>query len=127
MTRLTLALGSLLVAFVVAACSSAPGSQAGTPAGTPAPGDLAIAANGMQFAQRDAAVKAGAPFALWFDNQEGAPHNVSIYDAAGANVMKGDVFGGPSQRVYQVPALAAGTYAYRCDLHPDMTGTLTAS
>ena len=127
MTRIAIAFGALLVALVVAACSSATGGQAGTAAGTPAPGDVAIAANAMQFAQRDVAVKAGAPFALWFDNQEGAAHNVSIYDAAGASVMKGDIFSGPGRRAYQVPALAAGTYAFRCDLHPDMTGTLTAS
>jgi plastocyanin len=28
---------------------------------------------------------------------------------------------------YDVPALAAGTYGFVCSVHPNMTGTLTAS
>jgi plastocyanin len=27
---------------------------------------------------------------------------------------------------YQVPALAAGTYGFICEVHPDMKGTITA-
>ena len=29
-------------------------------------------------------------------------------------------------KVYEVPALAAGSYFFRCDVHPDMQGTITA-
>jgi plastocyanin len=28
-------------------------------------------------------------------------------------------------KVYQVPALPAGTYGFVCSVHPNMTGTLT--
>jgi len=34
-------------------------------------------------------------------------------------------FGGPKQVNYQVGALAAGSYFFRCDVHTDMKGTLT--
>jgi plastocyanin len=71
---------------------------------------------------------AGTPFVIAFDNQDaGIPHNVEIKDASGAEVFKGDVFPGVEKRDYQVPALAAGTYTFTCVVHPNMTGTLTAS
>lgn len=35
------------------------------------------------------------------------------------------VFGGASHRLYNVPALAAGTYTFKCAVHPGMSGTLT--
>ena len=36
-------------------------------------------------------VKAGTAFAIDFDNQDGAPHNIAISDACGAKVFKGDI------------------------------------
>ena len=63
---------------------------------------------------------------MTFQNQDTAPHNVSIFtdSSASQRVFQGEVFS-QGERVYQVPALAAGTYFFRCDVHPDMTGTLT--
>ena len=40
-------------------------------------------------------------------------------------MFKGDIFNGPDKRTYSVPALPAGTYAFVCSVHPNMTGTLT--
>jgi plastocyanin len=28
--------------------------------------------------------------------------------------------------VYEVPAIPAGTHRFRCDVHPEMAGTVTA-
>ena len=40
-------------------------------------------------------------------------------------VFKGEIVS--SKKVdYQVPALAAGTYSFICEVHPDMKGTITA-
>jgi len=74
------------------------------------------------------AVPAAKPFQIAFENKESAPHNVAIYSDSGYGtaVFRQDPFGGPKTAVYEIPALAAGTYYFRCDVHPAMSGTLTA-
>ena len=67
-----------------------------------------------------------AYFHLLFDNRDSAPHNVTILDANGESTFVGETFGGPASRIYAIPALAAGTYRFRCDVHTDMTGSLVA-
>ena len=42
--------------------------------------------------------------------------------SASEQVFGSDPFSGPAVVVYNVPALAAGTYFFRCDVHPDMAG-----
>ena len=107
-----------VVAIVAIACG---GEPAGTPVTTPAV-TLDIAAVNIQFDRSVLTAPADKPFAIWFENRESAPHNVSIHgDGA---VFVGEIFSGPAQRIYNVPALPAGEYRFVCDLHPDMTGTL---
>ena len=127
MKRLTLTLGLLALAAVLAACS---GASAGTPspaatAGSPSGDAVTIVAKDLKFVQTSVPVKAGAAFDLVFDNQEGAPHNIAISDASGASVFKGEIVSN-SKVTYAVPALAAGTYGFICEVHPDMKGTITA-
>ena len=57
----------------------------------------------------------------------GTPHNVALHlgDVNGAELFKGEVFAGVATRVYDVPALDAGSYAFVCTVHPTMIGTLT--
>ncbi len=64
-------------------------------------------------------------FQIVLDNQESAPHNIAIKDAAGAEMFKGEIVT-PTKITYDVPALTAGTYTFWCEVHPEMTGTLTA-
>ena len=131
MKRLTLTLGLLSLAAVLAACSgasAAPGSSAPDSSGAPAGDAVTITAKDMTFAPATVAVPAGKAFDLVFDNQEGAPHNVAIYtdSSASTKVSIGEIFGGPGQRTQTVQALAAGSYFFRCDVHPDMQGTIVA-
>ena len=128
MKRLTLIFGLLALAAVLAACSgasAAPGETAAPPAGTSGGPTVAVVAKDIKFVTPDVAVKAGAAFAIDFDNQDGAPHNIAISDASGARVFKGDIVSS-SKVTYQVPALAAGTYTFICEVHPEMKGTITA-
>ena len=134
MKRLTLILGLLALAAVLAACSGASAAPEGTsqpPAGGTAQppaggaGDVSIVAKDIAFKTTDVAVKAGAPVTIDFDNQDGAPHNIAISDAKGQTVFKGDIVSS-KQVTYSVPALAAGTYTFICEVHPNMKGTITA-
>jgi len=133
MKRLTLTLGLLALAAVLAACSGAAAETATQPpaGGTAQPatggtGDtVTVVAKDIAFQTTDVAVKAGAPVTIDFDNQDGAPHNIAISDASGKTVFKGDIVSN-TKVAYSVPALAAGTYTFICEVHPNMKGTITA-
>ena len=69
---------------------------------------------------------ADKPFTIKFTNNDaGVGHNVSIKDASGQEVFKGEIFNGVDSRIYPIPPLKAGTYTFVCTVHPNMTGTLT--
>jgi plastocyanin len=120
-------LGRTLLLFasgVLVACTTATGAGGSPP---PAPsGGAVITAQGIAFDRQQLEVPAGRPFQLLFENREGAPHNVTIYDEAGPPLFVGEIFGGPGSRTYDVPAIPAGAHRFRCDVHPEMTGTVTA-
>ena len=115
----------LVASGVLIACTSATGAGGSPP---PAPsGGAVITAQGIAFDRQQLEVPAGRPFQLLFENREGAPHNVTIFDDAGQPLFVGEIFGGPGSRTYDVPAIPAGAYRFRCDVHPDMAGTVVAN
>jgi plastocyanin len=88
---------------------------------------LEISAQNIAFDTTQEAVPADTAFQIHFvNNDQGVPHNVAVRDAGGTEVFKGEIFPGVDERTYDVPALAAGEYTFICDVHPNMTGTLTA-
>jgi plastocyanin len=124
MKRLYPVLGLAALALILVACSGASGNSG--PEKSAAPDALQISAKDLKFSTATLTAPAGKAFQIVFDNQEGAPHNVAIYKdaSAGEKVLVEDPFGGPKKVVYEVPALTASSYFFRCDLHPDMKGTL---
>jgi plastocyanin len=115
----------LLAGTALAACTSAAGITGPPP--TAPPGGAVIVAQGIVFDRARLVVPADTSFALLFENRDGALHNVTIYDDAGGQPMfVGEVFTGPGSRSYAVPAIRAGTHRFRCDVHPQMSGTLEA-
>lgn len=119
---------ALIAATLVALAACSAGANGPTTAPSIDPDALTISADGLEFSTDTLAAPADEPFRIAFDNRESAPHNVAIYrDASAAErVFVPEPFSGPAVVVYEVPALPAGTYFFRCDVHPAMAGQLTA-
>lgn len=114
----------ILIVMLLAACGP---SQGAGPAPTLPPGGVAITAANLAFETQRLEVPAGTRFGLLFENREGAPHNVRIYDEGAAEpLFVGEIFSGPAARLYDVPALPLGTHRFRCDVHPQMAGEVVA-
>ena len=125
MKRLIPAVGLLGLALLFAACSGGAANQPSA-GGSIDPNAIQISAKDLKFSTSTLSAPANKPFQIAFDNQDAAPHNVAIYtDSSFSNKVFGqDPFGGPKVVTYNVQALAPGTYAFRCDVHPDMKGSL---
>ena len=123
MKRLTLILGLGALAAVLAACSGSSASPA-APAGSVDPNAIVVSAKDLKYSPTEVSAPADAPFEIVFDNQEGVPHNMAISDSTDANVFKGEIVSS-TKVTYSVPALAAGSYPFFCEVHPDMKGTIT--
>ena len=131
MKRLVLGMGLVALAVISAACSSGSGASASAPAASapaasaPAVDAIVVVAKDLKFSTASIAAPADEAFQIILDNQESAPHNIAIKDAAGAEKFKGEIVTS-TKITYDVPALAAGAYEFWCEVHPDMKGTLTA-
>ncbi len=86
-----------------------------------------IVAKNTAFNTGTITVPAGAQVTVNFDNQDsGVQHNVAFYTDSSASkaIYKGQVITGPNKTTYTFTAPSqAGTYFFRCDIHPtQMTG-----
>jgi plastocyanin len=92
----------------------------------PPAADVTLTARGVALVETSFTAPADQPFTIAFVNDDPSiPHNVEIRDGAGGQAFLGEVFPGVETRVYDVPALAAGSYTFLCTVHPSMTGTAT--
>ncbi len=110
--------------------SGEPGSPPAGPDASEAPAgpeaDIVLTAFNIAFDKTEITGPADAPFTIALINDDaGTPHNVEFLDSSGTSVWKGEIFNGVETRVYEVPALPAGTYTFLCTVHPSMTGTAT--
>lgn len=114
---------ALVLALVLAACSAGPTS----PAESFDPSAPQLNASGDSFDAGELDAPADTAFEIVMFNHDSGVHNVSLYADEGHSqqVFKGDL-AGTGTKVYHVPALAAGTYYFMCDVHPTMKGTLVA-
>jgi plastocyanin len=84
---------------------------------------LAVTVMETKFSAACLAAPAGTPFTIRFDNEDTNTHNLDIRDGTIA-LFTGQIVVGPKIVTYQVGALPAGTYQFRCDVHPtQMHGT----
>ena len=123
MKRLLLSLGLVAAAAISAACSSAAAQP--LPAGPVNPSGPTIVAKDMAFAPSTVEIAANKSVTIHFDNQDSAPHNVAIYkDATASEKISIGAIVSSSKTDQVVPALAPGTYFFRCDVHTNMTGAI---
>jgi len=121
--------GSMPGMSMSASASASPSSTgSGTTAACKPNGTkVKVSATATAFDTSCLAAPAGTPFTITFTNNDASvPHNVSIYtdDTATKALFQGDLLTGPGTTTYHVPKLAAGTYYFRCDVHPtQMFGT----
>lgn len=127
-------IGLLLVAsLVLAACgggdegSSAAPSDDNTAGGTVSvvDGNVDISADDLAFDANVIQATAGEAFTVTFTNNEGVPHNFSVYTEEGGDaIVQGDVINEGETDEVSVDALEAGEYYFVCDLHPEMNGVI---
>ena len=102
-----------------------------TSSSAPKNANITLVAQNATFETDCIAAPADQPITIAFDNKDpSVPHNVSIYtdESAKKALFTGDMVTGPKKITYDVGTLPAGTYFFRCDVHPTtMTGTLTVS
>lgn len=89
---------------------------------------VAISAQGLAFDTKELKVPADKPFKIEFTNNEAAPHNVVIQkDAASSDpLFKKPFFAGPKTVTWEVEPLAPGIYFFKCEVHPNMNGSVSA-
>ena len=116
----------VLLALFAALLAGCGGSGAAASASPPPGVDASIDAKGQTFSTPGLTLPAGRTVHVFFRNLDGVPHNIAIYLDAGATqkVFAGDTITNQAT-TYEIPALAAGQYTFRCDVHPEMKGTLT--
>lgn len=121
--RLVLSLASAILSLLAIACGPASGGT--QPSASPTETDATITANQLAFDTATVALEAGEARTLRLVNLEDVPHNVAIYvdESASQRLFAGELIN-RGEIVYQLPPLEPATYFFRCDLHPEMKGSL---
>jgi plastocyanin len=89
-------------------------------------GGLTVTAQNIQFSTSTITLP-DQPSTLTFHNDDpGTMHNIGIYEdqAYTKEAFKGTIVTGVATATYRIPALTPGTYYFKCDIHPTMTGTV---
>ena len=127
--RPRLSSGSLVGLLAVSGVLMAGGGLVGAAAGQrelphaqgPHAATVDVAAKGNQFTKKTIELPAEHPPEIVFENRDpNVLHNVAIFSDAQYTHREftGDVFAGPETMRYRFRALPAGTYYFRCDMHP---------
>jgi plastocyanin len=129
---LTVAISAILA---LAACSSSPSSEpseSGTGGGggtvTVADGAATITADNLEFDANVIQATAGEDFTITLVNNDSAPHNWSLYsEEGGETIVTGDTADPGATVTVDVSGLDEGTYFFKCDIHPEMNGSVEVS
>jgi plastocyanin len=95
--------------------------------GAPAGPTTAVVATGLAFDVETIVLEAKKPASIDFENADSAAHNIAIYEEQGGpEIFKGEQITGPDSITYEFDAPKAGEYYFQCDVHPDMSGSVTS-
>ncbi|MCA1587477.1 MAG: cupredoxin domain-containing protein [Chloroflexi bacterium] len=123
MNRIRFSLAALATVTLLAACGG--GTSDGQSPVDPANADVSVTSMDIAFEQTTLTASSGEAFTLSLVNEDSVPHNVSIYtDSSASEDLYIGEYVTDGTIVYEIPALEPGEYFFRCDLHPEMTGTL---
>lgn len=114
-----------VIAQVAINLSSSSGSGSGS--GTPQNITISLVAQNFAFDKTTITVSPGANVTINFNNRDSVPHNFAAYtnSSVTTSIFVGQWVNGPATTTYTFKAPAtAGSYFFRCDVHPNMTGTL---
>jgi plastocyanin len=120
---------TLVLASVLAACGGGSDDNGGGGGGTATVenGAVEITSVEMEFDVSTIEAPAGEAFTITLvNNADTQPHNITVYTEEGGDVI-GEV-GATAEAgqtvTTEVEALEPGTYYFRCDIHPEMEGTI---
>lgn|GEM_PF-4451103 len=121
--------GVTLLALVAAGVAgAAKGERRFEPAADTNRNVFALVARGTKFNRDSLTVPGGQPITVKFTNDDpGTYHNVAVYTAkeGGKPVAESQPVQGPQKTTYTYTFADPGTFAFRCDFHSNMVGTLT--
>ncbi len=110
------------------ATSAAPSPGAAPSDGGPATTLLEITAKDLKFDKRALAAPANTEVTVRMTNNDaGVLHNIAFYTNRNATqkIYTGETFAGVKTIEEKFRTPGAGTYFFRCDVHPDMNGSFT--
>lgn len=90
---------------------------------------LVVGADNLAFDVEEIELHPDSEVTISFQNNEAQPHNIAIYtdEDASEEIFVGDIVTGPITVEYHFTSPEPGTYFFRCDVHPNMRGTVTVA
>jgi plastocyanin len=119
------------VAEEAAGGEPAPGQEPPPPQGPaeqpPGPGGpLVVVAQGLAFDRSEIPLPPDAEVTIVLENRDPAPHNLSIYtEPGGETIFQETPQPGPTTVEYAFTSPPPGQYYFQCDVHPQMSGTVS--
>jgi plastocyanin len=106
------------------------GGQAGgpPPGGGGGSGPLELHAKNIAFSPTTLTAASPDVTIHFVNDDANTPHNVAVFDGSDANapaIVHGDLVTGPGSEDIKLTLPGPGTYFFHCDVHPQMTGTIT--
>jgi plastocyanin len=120
-------LAVILVNLGMGEPAEAEAGTAETAAAATAPEAIELSTANLEFSTDELTLPAETETTVTLANEDVAPHNLSIYenDTLGESFFEGSNVEPGNTIDYEIPALEAGAYYFRCDLHPTMEGRVT--